>query len=100
MQLAISAGETLSEIADLGDQTLVGIEVPRAYDGGAVRFLASTDGTNFGRLMNSGAASEEVLLTGGAVVWLDSRRFPARYLRIKTEQPTGADLVFTLILKP
>lgn len=100
MNVTIKAGETVSGIADLGDKSLVGLQIgnePGLY----LRFLASNDGQAWGDLRNDGTAPVNVLIHRNSVVWLDPIRFPARYLRLvlQDQDPNPDDVVIQLLTK-
>ena len=83
--VTLSSGSSLSPGIDLDGLTLVGILMPSTWDGTAITFRASINGTAWFDLYD--AAGNEVTLSvaPSRYIQIDPRRFVGiRYLRIRS----------------
>ena len=93
--VTIADTTSLSDAADLGDETLCGVIVPSTWSTAAISFLAATTltGTYYPLYSASGAEVVTGSITGGTAVWvaLDPADFAGvRYLKVRSGTSAAA----------
>jgi hypothetical protein len=104
VSVTILSGQSLSDVADLGVGTVVGIQCPPITNA-ALTFQGSDDGVTFKDLKDAGAVEVQIAAsTGDRFVQAPSALKAAVFLKIRsgtsaTPVAQGADRVFRVVVK-
>lgn len=84
--VTIADGQSLSDAADLGDGTLLGVAVPAGWGGPTVvTFQGSPDGVTFSDIQDGAGEYATVALAAGQAVAVDPAWFrPFRYVKVRS----------------
>lgn len=105
--VTIVSGQTTSPAIDLQDFSLVAIDMPAAFTGANISFVAST-GVNDGaggyapttyKILNLGTTALSYAVAASRYVSI-SDFIPARFIKIVSDASEGGDRVLNLTLKP
>lgn len=90
--VVVSSGETVSAAIDLRGTTLCGVLTPASFEGTALTFQASADGTNFFPVKNGDGTDFSVTVAANTYTKLDPADFAGiQNLKIVSGTVTTAD---------
>lgn len=96
----ISSGQTTSGIVDTLGATILQIELPATFDGTALTFLTSSDGSTFQEYRNINDVVVSITCTQAKNYGLAAQDFfPTRYIKIVSNAAESADRAIRLVPK-
>lgn len=104
-QVTINNGTSLSSSIDLGESSVVGIQMPAAWTAADLSFQGSMDDSSFGNLMEKPGTEYQVSAAANQLIPLSSSLFNAlRFLKIRSGTSSvpvnqAAARILTLILE-
>lgn len=84
LTVTISSGTSLSDAADVGGRTVVGIIMPSAWDAADLSFEVSHDGTTFYDLQYDNAEVTENAAADQAISLLPAKLYPWRHVKVRS----------------
>jgi len=88
----IASGQTVSAALDLGDKTLVGLQMPSAFTGVALTFQASFDGTTYATVVDDTGGSLTYTVAASTYIVIHPTTFAGiKKLKVVSGTAEGAD---------
>ena len=99
--VTIADGATVSSAADMNGTGLVGITIPSTYDGTAMTFKVSSDGTNYFDFYNGAGTLAAYVVAASRAIGVAPADFAGwRFLKLVAGTAQTGDTVITLQTLP
>ena len=100
LRVLIASGQTTSAAIDLGDQIIVGIQIPSAFTGVALTFQAAYDNATFVAVTDKSGAAYSVTVAASKYVSLSPLDLAGvRYVKFVSGASEGADRTIGVITR-